>query len=62
MQTTNIIRTTVLVIATAFADRVITAEARKINVICARRRTVVYKDTHQKSTSVLRKYIKHDLI
>jgi hypothetical protein len=50
-----------LAIATIFINRAVIAKARKINTIYARKRTIVYKNTHQKNTSVLRKYIRHNL-
>jgi DNA-binding NtrC family response regulator len=47
--------------ATAFIDRAVAAEARKANAMYVRKRTVAYKDTHQKNVSALRKHIKHNL-
>jgi ribosomal protein S12 len=48
-----------LATATALTDRA--AEARRANVICVRKRTAAYKNTHQKYISALRKYIRHNL-
>jgi hypothetical protein len=46
--------------ATVPTDRPVTAEVGKANAMCARKRTAVYKDTHQKNASTLRKHIRHD--
>jgi hypothetical protein len=62
IQTTNIIKTTDLIIITALINRAITAKAGKTNIIYAKKRTAVYKDIYQKNTSALKKYIKHNLI
>jgi hypothetical protein len=52
---TNTTRTTATTKATTVpTNRPVTAKARKINAICARKRTAVYKNTHQKNVSALK--------
>jgi hypothetical protein len=51
-----------LATVTALTNRAVITKAERANAICARRRTAVYEDTHQKNASVLKKYTKHNLI
>jgi hypothetical protein len=41
-------------------NRLATVEAGKANAIYAKKRTAVYKNTHQRNASALRNYIRHN--
>jgi hypothetical protein len=62
IQTANTIKTTAITkIITVPINRPITAEVKRVNAMCVKRRTAAYEDTHKKNVSALRKYTEHNL-
>ena len=63
IQTVNIIRiTTIIKVIIIFMDGIAIAEARKVNVMYARRRTAIYRNIYQRNRSTLKRYIKRNII
>ena len=70
--TANIIKTAALIVAiiitaiaktmTIFINRMAIIEAKRANVMYAKRRIAIYRDIYQRNGSALRRYIKRNLI